>query len=64
MGENENTNFVEKRQKRPSEIRLSGVPPSTIYKTSKNWQRAQFRRAKIKTQTLSKNVKKVPQEHV
>ena len=27
MGENENTNFVEKRQNRPSVTRLAGVPP-------------------------------------
>ena len=64
MGENENTNFVEKRQNRPSELRWSGVPPSTIYKDSKNIQRTQFWSAKIKTRTLSKNVKIDPQEYV
>ena len=57
-GENEYANFVEKRQNRPSGIRLSGVPPpSTISKKSKNIERTLLWWAKIKTRTLSKNVK-------
>ena len=64
MGENENMNFVEKRQSRPSEIRLTVVPPSSIYKDSKNIERTLFWSAKIKTRTLSKNVKIDPQEYV
>ena len=51
--------FFEKRQNRPSGIRFTGVlPPSTIYKNSKNIERTLFWCAKIKTRSLSKNVKK------
>ena len=39
-------------------------PPSTIYKNSKNIERTQFWWARIKTKTLSKNVKIDPQEYV
>ena len=64
MCENENTNFVEKRKNISSEIRLSGVPPSTIYQNAKIIERNMFSWAKIKTRTLlksqslSKNVQK------
>ena len=39
-------------------------PPSTIYKNSKNIERTLFSWAKMKTRTLSKNVKIDPQEYV
>ena len=41
-----------------------GLPPSTIYKNSKNIERTLFSWAKIKTPTLSKNVKTDPQKYV
>ena len=55
IGENYNANFVDIRQNRP---------PSTIYKNSKNIERTLFWSAKIKTRTLSENVKIDPQEYV
>ena len=64
MGENLNTNCVEKRQNRPLGIRLLGVPPSTIYKNSNIILRALLRCGKIKTRNFSKNVKIDPQENV
>ena len=50
-----------KTQKKSWRARL---PRSTIYKNSKNIERTLFWWAKIKTWTLSKNVKIDPQEHV
>ena len=41
-----------------------GPPPSTIYKYSKNIERILIWWGKIKTRTLSKNVKIDPQEYV
>ena len=41
----------------------SSVAPFTIYKNSKNIERTLFWWAKIKTRTLSKNVKIDPQEY-
>ena len=64
MCENYNAKFVEKRQNRPSGIRFTGVPPSTIYKNSINIERTLFLWAKNKTRTFSKNVEIDPQEYV
>ena len=57
--------FVHKRQKRPSELRFTGVPPPfAISKSSKNIERTLFSWAKSKTLSLSKNVKMDPQKYV
>ena len=55
MGANYNASFVKIRNSRS---------PSTIYKNSKNIERTLFWSAKIKTRTLSENVKIDPQEYV
>ena len=65
MGENQNAKFAEKRQNRPSGIRLSGVPPlSTIYKNFKNIERTLFKLSKMKTRSLPNTVLIDPQEYV
>ena len=64
MGDKLNANFGEKRQNRPTGIRLSGVrPPSTPQKLQ-NLERTLFWRAEIKTRTLSKNEKIEPHHYI